>query len=29
VINLEFEVDHIVPQKVGGADEFDNLALCL
>jgi HNH endonuclease len=27
VINLEFEVDHIVPQKVGGPDEFGNLAL--
>jgi hypothetical protein len=27
VFNLEFEVEHIVPRTVGGADELPNLAL--
>jgi hypothetical protein len=27
VFNLEFEVEHIVPSALGGADELDNLAL--
>ena len=27
VFNLEFEVDHVVPQAGGGSDDFANLAL--
>ena len=26
VFNIEFEVDHIVPKKIGGSDDLDNLA---
>ena len=27
VFNLEFEMEHIVPSAIGGADDLDNLAL--